>query len=109
MRPESMGSTPSASDGRSDEQSHARRRAAFATLLDQHESALLRAARRLCAGNEDEARDLYQDAAIKAYSAYLDGRFQHGTNARAWLLRILTNGFINDYHHKKRWTDPSDI
>jgi RNA polymerase sigma-70 factor (ECF subfamily) len=109
MRPESMGSTPSASDGRSDEQSHERRRAEFAALLDQHESALLRAARRLCGGNEDEAQDLLQDAAIKGYTAYLDGRFQQGTHARAWLLRILTNGFINEYHHKKRWDDPSDI
>jgi RNA polymerase sigma-70 factor (ECF subfamily) len=109
MQPEPVGSTPSGTAGRSDEQGHAHRRAAFAALLDQHESALLRAARRLCAGNEDEAQDLVQDAAIKGYTAYLDGRFQPGTHARAWLLRILTNGFINEYHHKKRWDDPSDI
>ena len=91
------------------ERNQARQRAAFAALLDQHETALLRAARRLCAGNEDEAQDLVQDAAIKGYSAYLSGRFEEGTNARAWLIRILTNGFINEYHHKKRWQDPTDI
>lgn len=87
----------------------ARRRSAFSALFDAHEAALLRAARRLCAGNEDEAQDLVQDAAIKAYVAYLDGRFQEGTNFRAWLLRILTNGFINTYHHKRRWEDPSGV
>jgi RNA polymerase sigma-70 factor (ECF subfamily) len=104
MRTESMGTTTA---GKTDEQ--ARRRAAFDALLIQHESALLKSARRLCAGNEDAAQDLVQDAVIKGYSAYIDGRFQEGSHARAWLLRILTNGFINDYHHKRRWEDPSDI
>lgn len=92
-----------------DEKNQARLRAAFAKLLDQHEAALVRAARRLCGGNDDEAQDLVQDALVKGYSAYVDGRFAEGTNARAWLLRILTNGFINGYHHKKRWEDPGDI
>jgi len=92
-----------------DEKTQGRLRAAFARLLDQHEPSLLRAARRLCGGNDDEAHDLVQDALIKGYSAYLAGRYQEGTNARAWLLRILTNGFINGYHHKKRWEDPADI
>ena len=98
-----------ATRGGTEEHAHARLRASFAALLDQQESSLLRAARRLCAGNEDEAQDLVQDAAIKGYSAYVAGRFQEGTNAKAWLLRILTNGFINEYHHKKRWDDRSDI
>lgn len=92
-----------------DEQSQGRMRAAFAKLVEQHETPLVRAARRLCGGNDDEAQDLVQDALVKGYMAYLGGRFEEGTNARAWLLRILTNGFINGYHHKKRWEDPADI
>jgi RNA polymerase sigma-70 factor, ECF subfamily len=84
-------------------------RAAFTALLGQNESALIRAARRLCAGNEDEAQDLVQDTVIKGYNAFVDGRFEEGTNARAWLLRILTNGFINGYNRSKRWDDPTDV
>ncbi|HLJ56605.1 MAG TPA: sigma-70 family RNA polymerase sigma factor [Chthonomonadaceae bacterium] len=100
---------PPGTTTRRDESSQARLRAAFERLFDAQQGALLRAARRLCGGNDDEAQDLVQDAAIKAYAAYLDGRFEEGTNARAWMLRILTNGFINGYHRKKRWEDPADI
>ena len=113
MRPESVNRVgsgePEAPAARLDEQAQSRLRAAFARLLDQHEAAVVRAARRLCGGNDDEAHDLVQDALIKGYIAYLAGQYQDGTNARAWLLRILTNGFINGYHHKRRWEDPGDI
>jgi RNA polymerase sigma-70 factor, ECF subfamily len=47
-----------------------------------------------------EAQDLVQDALVRAY------RFQHhfepGTNLKAWLLRILTNTFINHYRRSAR-------
>ena len=86
-----------------------RRREAFTKILSEQETALLRAARRLCGGNEDQAQDLVQDAAIKAYSAFIAGRFQEGTHARAWLLRILTNLYINEYHQRQRRQDPADI
>ncbi len=113
MQPEPMNSVgqdePPAPAAKLDEQSQGRLRVAFAKLLDQHEATLLRAARRLCGGNDDEAQDLVQDALIKGYGAFLAGRYTEGTNARAWLLRILTNGFINGYHHRKRWEDPADI
>lgn len=50
--------------------------------------------------NESEAQDLVQDALVRAY------RFQHhfepGTNLKAWLLRILTNTFINHYRRAAR-------
>jgi RNA polymerase sigma-70 factor (ECF subfamily) len=45
--------------------------------------------------NPAEAEDLVQDAVLKAIRA--QGQFESGTNLRAWLLKILTNTFINRY------------
>lgn len=42
-----------------------------------------------------EAEDLVQDTIVKAMRAR--NQFQQGTNLKAWLLRILTNTFINRY------------
>lgn len=42
-----------------------------------------------------EAEDLVQDTVLKAIRAR--AQFEPGTNMRAWLLRILTNAFINRY------------
>lgn len=79
-----------------------RGRAAFSDLLGRHEPDLRRAARRLCFGDEDRAQDLAQDALVRAYEACLSGRFREGGDGRAWLLRILTNLFINDHHRRRR-------
>jgi RNA polymerase sigma factor (sigma-70 family) len=54
---------------------------------------------RLCY-DEDEAKDLVQDTYIKAFRFYES--FQRGTNAKAWLFRILKNTFINDYRKKSK-------
>lgn len=42
-----------------------------------------------------EAEDLVQDTVVKAMRAR--DQFELGTNLKAWLLRILTNTFINRY------------
>lgn len=42
-----------------------------------------------------EAEDLVQDTVVKAMRSR--DQFQSGTNLKAWLLRILTNTFINRY------------
>lgn len=42
-----------------------------------------------------EAEDLVQDTVVKAMRAR--DQFAQGTNLKAWLLRILTNTFINRY------------
>ena len=85
------------------------RRAEFAALVRQHEAALLRTARRLCRGDDDRAQDLVQDALVRAYEAYAEGRFREGLNVRAWFLRILTNLYINDYHKRKRSAADVDV
>lgn len=86
-----------------------RRRAEFAALVRLQESDLMHAALRLCRGNHDRASDLVQDTLIRAYEAYQDGRFQAGSNARPWLLRILTNLFINDYRRRQKWEASVDV
>ena len=50
--------------------------------------------------DEDDAKDLVQDTYLKAFR-FIDS-FQQGTNAKAWLFRILKNSFINDYRKKKK-------
>ncbi|TAE74684.1 MAG: sigma-70 family RNA polymerase sigma factor [Bacteroidetes bacterium] len=48
--------------------------------------------------NESDAQDLVQDTFLKAYR--FSNSFQIGTNAKAWLFRILKNSFINEYRRK---------
>jgi RNA polymerase sigma-70 factor (ECF subfamily) len=85
-------------------------REAFGALLLQHEADLLRVARRLCrGGDEDQAQDLVQDALVRAYQAFLDGQYHEGPNTRAWLVRILTNGFINAYNRRTKWEAGLDV
>lgn len=50
--------------------------------------------------DEDEAKDLVQDTYLKAFRFI--SSFQRGTNAKAWLFRILKNSFINDYRKKSK-------
>lgn len=48
----------------------------------------------------DRAEDLVQDALVKAWR--FRGRFEPGTNFKAWLLKIQTNTFINSYRRANR-------
>lgn len=50
--------------------------------------------------DRDDAKDLVQDTYLKAYR-FIES-FQKGTNAKAWLFRILKNSFINDYRKKSK-------
>lgn len=45
--------------------------------------------------NEADSNDLVQEAYLKAFK-YIH-HYEAGTNAKAWLFRILKNTFINDY------------
>ena len=50
--------------------------------------------------DEDESKDLVQETFMKAYRFIKS--FQQGTNAKAWLYRILKNSFINEYRKKSK-------
>jgi RNA polymerase sigma-70 factor (ECF subfamily) len=50
--------------------------------------------------NPADAADLVQETFVKAYTAF--GQFQQGTNLKAWLYRIQTNTFINNYRKNQR-------
>ena len=50
--------------------------------------------------DEDDAKDLVQDTYLKAYRFI--NSFEKGTNAKAWLFRILKNSFINEYRKKSK-------
>ena len=71
-------------------------------LMDGLYSAAMRMTR-----NAADAEDLVQETYLKAYRAY--ERFEVGTNLKAWMYRILTNSYINDYRKKQRRPDESDI
>ncbi len=67
-----------------------------------HVPELTRAALRL-ARNAALADDLMQESLTRAWQAR--ERFQSGTNARAWMHRILFNTYINHYRQKRRETE----
>ena len=57
--------------------------------------------------NSSDAEDLVQETYLKGYRAF--SSFEEGTNLRAWLFRILTNSFINNYRKKQRGFDEEDL
>jgi RNA polymerase sigma-70 factor (ECF subfamily) len=52
---------------------------------------------RMC-GQAATAEDLVQEALLRAFQAF--EQFEPGTNFRAWIVRILTNNFINTYRRR---------
>ena len=87
----------------------AQRRAVFARIARQYEPDLMRLAKRLCPGDHDRAEDLVQETLVRAYQAYVAGRFDDNANPRPWLLRILTNIFINEHNRRRKWDSPTDF
>lgn len=49
--------------------------------------------------NPDAANDLVQETYLRAYAAWQS--FTDGSNCRAWLIRILTNSYINHYRRSQ--------
>ena len=65
---------------------------AFEELVRTYDQKLYRVALRLT-GNPDEAKDLSQEALLRAYRAF--DRFKMGTSFEKWLFRIASNLYID--------------
>lgn len=65
----------------------------------EHIDALYRTALRMTR-NPSDAEDLVQEAYLRAFRSL--HQFTEGTNLRAWLFRILTNTYINEYRRRQR-------
>jgi RNA polymerase sigma-70 factor (ECF subfamily) len=55
--------------------------------------------------DEDDSNDLVQETYLKAYRFF--DSYEQGTNAKAWLFRILKNSFINEFRKKSK--EPSKV
>lgn len=74
------------------------KRDAFERQAERVFPSVLGTALRLTRSRE-EAEDLAQEAIVRAYDAF--DRFD-GTNFKAWMLRIVTNLYINKYRQRQR-------
>ncbi|MCC2593081.1 sigma-70 family RNA polymerase sigma factor [Tessaracoccus sp. OS52] len=96
MNIEATGKTVSVEDAQASEADAV---AAFETEALSHLDRLYSAALRMTR-NPADAEDVVQEAYAKAFQAYRT--FTPGTNLKAWLYRILTNTYINQYRKAKR-------
>src|SRR3982074_3184584 len=80
---------------------------AFETLVRQYDQAVLRLALHLT-GSEPDARDIYQEAFLKAYRHI--GNFRFECSLYTWIYRIVTN-LCRDHLRKgqTRREDPATI
>jgi RNA polymerase sigma-70 factor (ECF subfamily) len=81
-------------------------RQAFEALAYPLLDSAYRTALRLT-GQPASAEDLVQEAFLRAFRAF--NQFERGTNFKAWLFRILTNVFLNDYRRKAREPQATDF
>ena len=80
--------------------------ATFAEQAMPFMGALYSAALRMTR-NPADAEDLVQETYLRAYRGF--PTFEDGTNLKAWLYRILTNTFINQYRAARRRPTQVDI
>ena len=85
-------------------QSEIKKQTDFNEEMLPHLDALYNFALRLAAEPND-AEDLVQDTIVKAYRFF--SSYEKGTNAKAWLFRILKNSYINNY--RKQSKRPSEV
>lgn len=64
-----------------------------------HLEALYATALRLTK-NGNDAEDLVQETMLKAFRYF--GKYEKGTNCKAWLFKIMTNTFINKYRKQQK-------
>lgn len=77
----------------------------FEEEIIPHLDALYNFALRLTSDPND-AEDLVQDTIVKAFRFF--SSYEKGTNAKAWLFRILKNSYINNYRKKSKQPNQVD-
>jgi RNA polymerase sigma-70 factor, ECF subfamily len=77
--------------------------AAFEDLVRLHDAAVLRLALRMVR-SEEEARDIYQEAFLKAYRSIRE--FRGACSFKTWLFRIVTNLCLD---HERRQAGRRDL
>lgn len=77
---------------------------AFAALVQQHEGALVRFARRVC-GGADDAEDVLQEGLLSAWNAL--GDFRGDASVRTWLFTILRRACWKK--RRRRADEPADF
>ncbi len=78
----------------------------FERLLAENINGMFSMALRMTR-NPLDAEDLVQETALKAFRYF--HKFDLGTNFKAWVYRILTNNFINNYRRDKKAPGRTDI
>jgi RNA polymerase sigma-70 factor (ECF subfamily) len=73
------------------------RRREFEKIAYEHMNSLYSTALRMTR-NELDAEDLVQDVYVRAWRFF--HKFKRETNFKAWIFKILTNTFINQYRKK---------
>ncbi len=81
------------------------RRKNFESEMLPHMAALYNFALRMT-GDPDDAKDLVQETFMKAYRFF--DKYAQGTNAKAWLFRIMKNSYINRYRKESKEPDKID-
>ena len=81
-------------------------RDAFEADALSHIDALYRTALRMTR-SEADAQDLVQETYVRALR--FREQFTPGTNLKAWLFRILTNTFINEYRRRSRTPETTEL
>ena len=74
----------------------------FLPLMDNLYNLAMRMTR-----NPGDAEDLVQETYLKAYRFF--DHFQQGTNAKAWIITILTNTFRTKYRKSQKEPDQVDF
>jgi len=93
-------------NGRNSGDEEQRKKKRFEKEALVHLDALYRTALRMTK-NEGDADDLVQETFLKAYRFW--DKFEEGSNCRAWLFKIMTNIFINNYRAKTRKPQVVDL
>jgi RNA polymerase sigma-70 factor (ECF subfamily) len=86
-------------------QQEVRKQEDFEEEIIPHLDAMYNFALRLTSDPND-AEDLVQDTIVKAFRFF--SSYEKGTNAKAWLFRILKNSYINNYRKKSKQPNQVD-